>query len=1024
MQIEKKKRNFMPVCERLLVVDEINPKSILPMKIILPFGLFLFSFFLSNSIFAQPANDDCASAIALLEVTDWCSDYEAYTNVDATASGFNAATCFSNAGKDVWFYFIATAADVTITIRGDGGAAAGGTLKSPEVALFSGDCSGTISEEKCAIASPGQNVVSLHKGGLQLGQSYLIRVQGKNNNEGTFQLCITNYNPPVEPGQDCVTASSLCDASSFTVQQTSGGGNDNSEANGTCLNFESASTWFTWTAANSAPLTFTLTPTNEPDDLDFVVYELPLNGGCASKITLLCNAAGDSYPSPCMGPTGLQTSSTDATEGAGCAGANDGWLKPLDMVEGKTYALLVNNYSGSGSGFTIDFGGEGVIEGPAIDFETNQPDDKACFGETFVFSDKSTSPSGNIVLWEWNFGLGATPIASTGNGPHTVTYNTPGIKLASLKITSSLGCVLTFVKQIEVLPCCESVNKIEVTPTLTDLKCDGGSDGIIALNVTTNATPVAYNWGDGSPSSPNNSNLEAGEYAVTITNWATCDTVLNFELTAPPPMEFDTLIDRPTCGGGQDGVLGINTTGGVAPYEYSFDGAPFSLSNTLKNVANGLFTVGVRDANGCLTTLSDIKVTELELLLNPNVVSVDTPSCFGYDDGNITLGVLNGLAPYQYNFGMGFGASPILENVKAGTYNVVVLDANLCKGEFEFDINDYPPLTIEVGSTIASCFGLSDGSAFAKAGGGVGNFSYLWSNEVSLDTNANIIGGNYMVTATDGNDCEISQEVIVEQPEEVNVFVTGVEGVVCYGDSTGIVGVDASGGNEPYLFAIDSISSFQQDTAFANVKGGGHHIFVQDASGCIGSDSMTLPQPEELRVIAFGDTTILLGYEFAVGAQVFPQGRKVDYKWFPSDEEFGNDTIPNTRLKPKRTGYYYVQVVDTAGCVGLDSILVQVTLEKPVFGPTAFSPNGDGVNDYFTVFGGPAAIHILSLQIFDRYGDLVYEQKEFPISYESKGWDGRFKGKKMRNDTYVWVATIDFWDGKPVQVVGDVTLIR
>ncbi len=982
----------------------------------------LFSFFLSTNVFAQPANNDCASAIALVDVADWCSAYEAYTSEAATASGFGAANCFSNVGKDVWFQFIATAADVTITIRGDDTAAPGGTLKSPEVALYTGDCAATLTEEKCAVFPPGQNVVSLHKGGLQLGQTYLIRVQGNNNKEGTFQLCITNYNPPVEPGQDCITASNLCDASSFTVQQTSGGGNFN-EGSGTCVNTESASTWFSWTAANTAPLTFVLTPSNEPDDLDFVVYELPANGGCANKQVLLCNAAGDSYPSPCMGPTGLQVGSTDATEPAGCGGGNNGWVKPLEMEAGKTYALMVNNYSGS-SGFTIDFGGDGIIEGPAIDFETNQPEDKACFGEAFVFTDKSTSPAGNIVLWEWNFGIGANPIVSTGKGPHTVTYDTPGIKLVSLKITSSLGCVLTYVKQIEVLPCCETVNNMEVTPTLTNLKCDGGQDGIIALDVQTSASPVAYNWGNGAPSTSSITNLEAGEYSVTITNLATCDTVLNYELTAPPPMSFDTLIERPTCGGGQDGVLGINTTGGVAPYEYSFDGAPFSLSNTMKNVSNGLFSVGVRDANGCLITLSDIKVNELELLLNTNVVSVDTPSCFGYDDGNITLGVLNGLSPFQYDFGSGFGASPILENVVAGTYNVVVLDANLCTGSFQFDINDYPPMTIEVGASMASCFGLSDGAAFAKVGGGVGNYNYLWSNEVQLDTNANIMAGSYFITATDGNDCEIIQEVVVEEPAQVDVFVTGIEGVVCFGDATGMIGVDANGGTEPYLFAIDSISSFQQDTTFANVKGGGHHIFVQDASGCIGSDSITLAQPEELRVIAFGDTTIRLGYDMPVGAQVFPQGSLVDYTWFPSDEEFVNDSIPNTRLKPKRPGYYYVQVVDTAGCVGLDSILVQVQLEKPVFGPTAFSPNGDGINDYFTIFGGPAAIHIISLQIFDRYGNLVYEQKDYPISVESAGWDGRFKGKKMRSDTYVWVATIDFWDDKPVQVVGDVSLIR
>ncbi|MDV7400187.1 hypothetical protein RZS08_52725, partial [Arthrospira platensis SPKY1] len=110
---------------------------------------------------------------------------------------------------------------------------------------------------------------------------------------------------------------------------------------------ESNSTWFVWTAGSSGSLTFTLTPLNPPDDLDFVVYEYPNGpGNCAEKIPLRCMA------SSCQGPTGLNESSTDLAEPPNCNPATqDNFLAALQMEEGKTYGVMVNNFSTTGMGF-------------------------------------------------------------------------------------------------------------------------------------------------------------------------------------------------------------------------------------------------------------------------------------------------------------------------------------------------------------------------------------------------------------------------------------------------------------------------------------------------------------------------------------------------------------------------------------------------------------------------------------------------------------------------------------------------
>jgi hypothetical protein len=169
---------------------------------------------------------------------------------------------------------------------------------------------------------------------------------------------------------DCKTAKLICNKANIFQVAQSGGGEDPTEANdaacffnGAASNFEVTSAWFKWTCETSGTLTFSINPTKQDDDVDFALYELP-NGvsDCSQKQVLRCMAAGDfSFPSPCMGPTGLKEGETDETESSGCDGTKNNFLKPLDMVKGKSYALMVNNFT-SQSSFSINFGGTGTLK--------------------------------------------------------------------------------------------------------------------------------------------------------------------------------------------------------------------------------------------------------------------------------------------------------------------------------------------------------------------------------------------------------------------------------------------------------------------------------------------------------------------------------------------------------------------------------------------------------------------------------------------------------------------------------------
>ena len=983
----------------------------------------------TQKAYAQPTNDECAGAIEILDVTNWCSAVAEFSNAEVTQSGFDAPLCFSDAANDVWFRFTAVATDVTITVIGAASGALGGTLRQPEIAMYIGDCDGTINTVGCASdMGIGNNTVQLYEGGLIIGQEYLIRIDAASS-PGSFQLCIANYFAPVEPGSDCPVAAILCDKSSFTVQQVTGAGADPDEAAGSCLGglgstSESNSTWFTWTCAVNGTLEFTLTPTFPSDDLDFVVYELP-NGiaNCTDKIELRCMASGDfTFPSPCMGPTGLRESSTDFFEESGCAQPypQDNFLSAIDMEVGKSYALLVNNFTSTGNGFEVDFGGSGEFLGPEADLETDEPDAEICYGESVTFNDNSTFALGTLVGWEWNFGVDAVPATASGIGPHDVTWDTPGLKTVVLTVESNLGCIVVDVETILVSPCCETINAMTIQDVIEITDCPGSQEGSISLTVVSNAPPHTFLWENNATTS-SISNLTAGDYEVTITNDATCDTVLTYTVGGPPPFNITPQVTMATCNGGQDGAIELISFGGTPPYLYQWQNSGIWTSdNTLTNIPIGTYEVIVEDVLGCQTNLS-VEVDELELDL---ILGGDTaPSCFSLADGEIVIELQNGLPPYQFDFndGNGFQASNVLSNIPAGTYIIDVLDANLCEGNFEIIVSEPPPVSVVLDGQNVSCFGEGDGNIIANATGGVGNYTYSWSSGQTDSTISDLTPNTYTVTVLDGNGCDASASFTIVQPDELFIDLVEVIDVLCFGEETGAITVGGMAGNPPYQYSIDGVL-FQDSPIFTDLVAGTYTFTILDSLDCTDEVQGTITQPAELVVDAGPDQRIDLGFSTNINAIHTPP-LFVTHQWLPIEGLSCSD-CPNPVASPVETTTYNITITDENGCTATDEITIEVVKNRPIYIPNAFSPNFDGFNDYFTVYGGPAAAKIQKLQIFNRWGAMVFEANDILLNEESLGWDGTFKGKAFSPDVFAFYTYIEFIDGEVVLYEGDLTITK
>lgn len=405
----------------------------------LPFLLLIYS----NFLVAQNTLKDCNTALPLATTAEYCSSAGAYTNV--------------NKSKTAWFTFVATAYDVNITVSGAG---AGGTLLSPVVQLYS-DCAGT---ELVGTGVSENNVTTLYKGGLIIGNAYYVKVSGQNKGTGTFKLCLNNFDPVLKAGQDCATASFLCTTQTISQNNVIGAGLDNNEAKGTCLNAdgqstESNSVWYKWQAANNGSLVFTVTPNSVHDDIDWVLFDLGPTGDCvnvnpANAIRCKAGYGVDNIDCPTDSvyyKTGLDFSEIDLSEPPGCGKGQNGKLKFVDAVAGHIYGLLINNFSSGNNGFTLSFtdqqGKPGTVEfvgpKPAITFSGTSDCSAA---PQFTFNSAST----NYNTLKWSFGEGASLPGANTPGPHIVNYSTPGLKTITLEATGEGGCTVVAVQQLAV----------------------------------------------------------------------------------------------------------------------------------------------------------------------------------------------------------------------------------------------------------------------------------------------------------------------------------------------------------------------------------------------------------------------------------------------------------------------------------------------------------------------------------------------------------------------------------------------
>ncbi len=589
-------------------------------------------------------------------------------------------------------------------------------------------------------------------------------------------------------------------------------------------------------------------------------------------------------------------------------------------------------------------------------------------------------------------------------GAHTVRIrNTAGCVSADIPVTVAAGTVLT------------------ATAANTSITCNGANDGTITITPTNGGAPYQYALDGNAPQLSNIfTGVTPGAHTVIVTDSYGCvSAAIPVNITQPAALNATRTVRNVSCNGDNDGLIRVTASGGTTPYRYSLDNITFQTPDSF-GVAAGTYTVYVRDANNCVFTINGIAVTEPGVLTG-TITGTTNSTCDGGDDGTITVVAAGGTAPYQYSANnTTFHSSNVL-NVKSGTFNVYIRDANGCEyviPDVQVGLTDNLTLTANAPGVV--CEGKTvELIATSNA------TSYTWTPGASLTTTSSYhtfaaptVPTTYTVTAILGA-CSATADVFVDiLPAPVPD--AGPDGAICFGQNYQL---QAASGHTSYLWTP---ATYLDNPAIPNpqvinpAKTITYSLNVVGANGCssLVADQVVVDVTPPIKITTSPvDTVVYAGAQFQLQASSVA----TSYVWTPASG-LDNPNIANpVATAPGLDGQtitYQVVGTTAAGCRGEAYVTVRVYKGPDIYVANGFTPNGDGKNDLFIPF--PVGIKSINyFQVYNRWGQLM-----FSTTTLLKGWDGKFSGMDQSSGVYVWMIQAVTQDNRVITKKGTVTLIR
>ena len=571
---------------------------------------------------------------------------------------------------------------------------------------------------------------------------------------------------------------------------------------------------------------------------------------------------------------------------------------------------------------------------------------------------------------------------------------------------------------------------------LQEPKTVGGSEGIVEMHISGGTAPLTLTWsGPGFtpaatlPDTLTIRSLPAGTYYASIAdanNCAkTCSLTLN-PIVCTLKVEAESTPSR--CFGEASGSVRLRVTGAKGyPLFHWSNGAT---ARDLEGLTAGTYAVTVTDAALCQDSTHTYIYNPPALLVDAAAVSGPTgPNRY---NGLAYLRCEGGVPPYSLTWegpvsgqlSRTIPGRDTLRTLPSGIYTLTLRDSNSCIATARFSIDTFNcQISANISQQALDC---ETAALITKVSGTHGPLIFDWSRDEmdGVQNPSPVSAGRYSVHIRDTNGCSVNADVEVAVSGPPIPTLEVLDGL-CAGDPGSIIIEKIQGGRAPFTIAVNHGQDKPLGAlplSLRNIPPGNVRLNLRSSDACR-FDTLLRINPVEIPLLELGqDQEILKGDSAELQPQIGFEPETL--RWIP-ETGLSHPRELGTNAGPEVTTTYLLRVTDQNGCTVEDQVSIFVRESTPIFFPSAFSPDGDGINDYFTGFAGPLVLVIEKLLIFDRWGKLLFEGHGIPPGDPSSGWNGRTpNGDPVPAGVYVYKAVVKLQNGKTDILAGEVSVVR
>lgn len=624
----------------------------------------------------------------------------------------------------------------------------------------------------------------------------------------------------------------------------------------------------------------------------------------------------------------------------------------------------------------------------------------------------------SVICLNGNNGV-ATATASGGTTPYAYLWLPSG---STTSVASTLVAGNYSVQVTDVNGCIKNATALITQPALafltlanTSVTCIFGNNGTasVATIPVSGTSPYTYTWSTNPiQNTAIATGLAAGTYSCILGNAIGCTFAGTTTVIQPATSVSVSVVTNTNqvCMGNSINFTGIGAGGMGAPYSYTWStGALVAITSVSEPLAGTYsYTVIANDVNSCTATA----VQTVTFISNPVLTSTSKDICNGLS-ANLYV---NGANSYSWSPSFGLNTtsgSAVIANPNVTTVYTIVGNNSFCTGVTTVTLGVVPyPNSAIFSPNQQICEGSSTEIYATNAQ------TYIWEPNyaISSTTNATVtvnpaVNTTYTITSYNSSGtvvCSETKQMPILVVPQVTPVVSNNK-VICYGEK---VTLFASGSNNYSWTPSTGLNQINVSAVVANPSVSTiYNVHVSNNGFCGHDATVSIGVNPNPKVFAGRDTTFNLDEPMFINAT--GTGTLV---WTDGEGIFCS-VCPNTKITATRSGCYVIQTTNEFGCKAKDDVCIEITTNSGVFIPNSFTPNDDGLNDVFLVFG--YSISDVTMDIFDRWGEKLFSSNDQKV-----GWNGTYKGGTCKNEVYVYKVSYKGLDGKKYFKTGHVSIAK